>query len=407
MKKSLILMTLCLTFTMPSFAQMKSVKQVERITKEDNPDFALGRNLIQQALQNEETKNDARAWYAAGNLEQKKVDISKTAMALGKGYNEEEFYSALYSMVNYYLVADSLDQTPNDKGKVKRRYEKEIRKGLEENSGFLINAGSYYLDKKDFAKAHDYFQRYLNLKKLPMFEGTPIAAQDSMSMQIGFFSAYTASQIKDNHAVAIKEYESIKGVPYRQSDVYQLLAQEYVNVEDSTSYMRTLEEGAKLFPEDKFFVFNLINVYIRKGENERAKNFLEQALASDPKNVQLYNVLGTLYEQGFKDTAKAEEQYRKAIEIDPQYADAVIGLGRIYYNQAVEIQSEANALNDQKKFNELNKKAKDLFTKALPYFEKAVTLQPDNSEYMMALRGIYYNLGMNDKVAEIEKKLNM
>ena len=343
----------------------------------------------------------------AGLIEQKQVEESKTAMALGKQYDEPTFYTALNAMVKYYLVADSLDCVPNEKGKVKRKYADELNKALSENSGFLVNAGSYYLDRKEFDKAHASFQRYLALKKLPMFEGTPMAAQDSMSMQIGFFSAYTASQMENNHAEAIKEYEAIKEVPYRQSDVYQLLAQEYLSIQDSVNYMATLESGAKVFPEDKFFVFNLINIYIRKGESEKAKNFLDQAIANDPKNVQLYNVLGTVYEQSFKDPAKAEEQFRKALEIDPTYADAVIGLGRIYYNQAVEIQSEANALNDQKKFDELNKKAKELFTKALPYFEKAVELQPDNSEYLMALRGIYYNLGMDAKVAEIEKKMNM
>lgn len=407
MKKGLILMALSLAVAVPSMAQMKSVKQAERIAKDDKPDYKMARSIIEPTLTNEETKNETRAWYVAGLIEQKQVEESKTAMALGKQYDEPTFYTALNAMVKYYLVADSLDCVPNEKGKVKRKYADELSKALSENSGFLVNAGSYYLDRKEFDKAHASFQRYLALKKLPMFEGTPMAAQDSMSMQIGFFSAYTASQMENNHAEAIKEYEAIKEVPYRQSDVYQLLAQEYLSIQDSVNYMATLESGAKVFPEDKFFVFNLINIYIRKGESEKAKNFLDQAIANDPKNVQLYNVLGTVYEQSFKDPAKAEEQFRKALEIDPTYADAVIGLGRIYYNQAVEIQSEANALNDQKKFDELNKKAKELFTKALPYFEKAVELQPDNSEYLMALRGIYYNLGMDAKVAEIEKKMNM
>ena len=405
MKRSIIMVALCLTLAVPGFAQSRAVKQAERIAKSDKPDYKMARELIGQALTNEETKSDAKTWYVAGLIEQKLVDQNKINMALGKEYNEEQFYDALKGMVDYYLVADSLDQLPNSKGKVRRKYDKEINKALSENTGFLVNAGSYYFDNKNFDKAHEYFQKYLKMKKHPMFEGTPMAAEDSMSMQIGFFSAYTASQMKDNHDAAIKEYEAIKNVPFRQSDVYQLLAQEYLNVQDSASYVNTLQEGAKVFPQDKFFVFNLINIYIRNGENEKAKDFLEQALKDDPQNVQLYNVLGTVYEQGFKDPVKAEEQFKKALEIDPNYADAVIGMGRIYYNQAVQIQSEANALNDQKRYDELNKQAKELFQKALPFFEKAVNLQPDNSEYMMALRGIYYNLGMNDKVAEIEKKM--
>lgn len=403
MKKVLVLATFCLACSLTTAtAQTKVVKQVERIVKGDKPDLNQARTLIAPALTDPESKDDARTWYVAGSIEEKAVDLGKINMSLNKDVDEEAFYTALYNMFPLYLKADSLDQLPNAKGKVKRKFEKEIRKALQENVNFLVNGGSLYLDKKDFANAHKYFQTFMQLKKNPIFEGTPIATPDSLSMQIGFFSAYTASQMENNMKQAIAEYESIKDVDYRRNEVYQLLAGAYQSVNDSVNYVKTLEEGASTFNNDKFFLFNLINVYIRSGEHDKAKDFLEKAIAADPKNTQLYNVLGTVYEQGFKDVAKAEECFRKAIEIDPNYADAIIGLGRIYYNQAVAIQSEANALTDQKKYAALNNQAKDLFKKALPYFEKAVEIDKSNTEYLMALRGIYYNLQMDKKVAEIE-----
>lgn len=52
------------------------------------------------------------------------------------------------------------------------------------------------------------------------------------------------------------------------------------------------------------------------------------------------------------------------------------------------------------------KVAKDFFTKALPYFEKAHQMKPEESEFMIALRGIYYNLDMGDKLKEIEAKMS-
>ncbi|MDO4695155.1 MAG: hypothetical protein Q4A53_00215, partial [Porphyromonas sp.] len=258
----------------------------------------------------------------------------------------------------------------------------------------------------DYDNAHKFFKQYLNVKKLEMFQGTPIAEQDSMSMQIGFFSAYAASKMKDNLKNAIAEYEEIKNVDYRRNDVYQLLASAYMELGDSVNYERILGEGAAIFPKEKYFVFNLINIFVRKGEHEKAKVFLEKAIAQDPQNKQLYNVLATVYEQGFKDIAKAEEIYGQVLALDPTYAEAIIGLGRIYYNQAVAIQSEANSINDVKKYKAKDAEAKVLFKKALPYFEKAVELESTNTEYLMALRGIYYNLDMNDKMEEIEKRIS-
>lgn len=405
MKKVFALAALAFAVSTPLLAQTKSVKQAERIAKDDKPDFAQARSIIQPALSDPETANDPRAWYVAGLIEEKKVDQEKINMSLGKAFDENGFYNALYAMYPYYIKADSLDALPNEKGKVKRKFKKEIYKALSDNHGFFVNAGSFYFDKEEFEAAHKFFNKYLEIKKHPMFEGTAIAEQDSMSMQIGFFSAYAASRIPNNLKNAIAEYEVIKDVDYRRNDVYQLLASAYTELGDSVNYERVLSEGVKVFPQEKYFVFNLINIYVRKGEHEKAKNFLEQAIANDPSNKQLYNVLATVYEQGFKDVKKAEEIYRQVLSLDPTYAEAVIGLGRIYYNQAVAIQSDANMINDTKKYKAKEAQAKELFKKALPYFEKAVELESGNTEYLMALRGIYYNLDMNDKMAEIEKKL--
>ena len=37
------------------------------------------------------------------------------------------------------------------------------------------------------------------------------------------------------------------------------------------------------------------------------------------------------------------------------------------------------------------------YNNALPYFEKAYELEPDNYDYKRSLRSLYYRLGMNDK----------
>ena len=132
---------------------------------------------------------------------------------------------------------------------------------------------------------------------------------------------------------------------------------------------------------------------------------MNAAIQKDPNNAQLYDVMGRVYE-GLKDYAKAEEFFTKAYSLDSENADILSNLGRVYYNQGVNKLGEANAITDSQKYQEESAKAKALFEKAMPYFEKVHQLKPDDRDCMTALRGIYYNLNMGDKFDAIEAEMN-
>ena len=166
------------------------------------------------------------------------------------------------------------------------------------------------------------------------------------------------------------------------------------------------EEGLNKFPEEQYFLMSLINNYIYSNRNEKAIEYLNTAIAKDSNNPQLYDVMGRVYETGLKDYAKAEEYFKKALAINPDYIESLSNLGRVYYNQGVNKQGEANMINDAKQYQEELGKAKEFFKQALPYFEKAHQMKPEEREYMTALRGIYYNLNMGDKFDAIEAEMN-
>ena len=405
MKRVLLTVALCVAAS-ASFAQKKVVNEAQSIAKGSNADFGEARTLIKGALENPETKDDAKTWYVAGFIEDQQFNAERAKQILGQQPNEPVMYEALYGILPYFQKAYELDQLPNEKGKVKPKYTKDIKSILSANHVYLFNGGAYYFDKQEYKKAYDFFNQYVEISELPMFAGTQTAEKDSTFMTVQFYAAAAASLAKDSR-LAIAALERAKNTPYRQYDVYQYLCYEYGEArtaQDSVMLEKTFEEGMQVFPDSAFFLNNLINTYIYSNRNEKALEMLNVAIQKNPNDANLYNVMGRVYETGLKDYANAEKNFQIALEKDPNLTDALSNIGRIYYNQGVNKLSEANMIN--KKYQEELSMAKDLFKKALPYYKKAHEAEPEKMDNMIALRGIYYNLNMGPELEAIEAEMN-
>ena len=407
MKRVLLTVALCVAAS-ASFAQKKVVNEAQSIAKGSNADFGEARTLIKGALENPETKDNAKTWYVAGFIEDQQFNAERAKQILGQQPNEPVMYEALYGILPYFQKAYELDQLPNEKGKVKPKYTKDIKSILSANHVYLFNGGAYYFDKQEYKKAYDFFNQYVEISELPMFAGTQTAEKDSTFMTVQFYAAAAASLAKDSR-LAIAALERAKNTPYRQYDVYQYLCYEYGEArtaQDSVMLEKTFEEGMQVFPDSAFFLNNLINTYIYSNRNEKALEMLNVAIQKNPNDANLYNVMGRVYETGLKDYANAEKNFQIALEKDPNLTDALSNIGRIYYNQGVNKLSEANMINDSKKYQEELSMAKDLFKKALPYYKKAHEAEPEKMHNMIALRGIYYNLNMGPELEAIEAEMN-
>jgi len=405
MKRVLVTIGLCLMTTVV-FGQKKAVSDAERIAKDSKPDFNEARTLIKGAMDNAETKDDAKTWYVAGLIEDTQFSTENMKQILGQKPDEAVMYEALGNILPYFKESYRLDQLPNEKGKVKPKYTKNIKGTLNANILYYLNGGAYFFDQRNYKRAHDFFEQYLEIADLPFMKGEKAAARDSNFMIVQFYAAIAAMQM-DNPQQAIKDLNRAKGTDYRRFDVYQSLCYVYDQVlKDTVGLEKTLEEGMKLFPDSSYFLNNMINVYISTKRNEQAMQLLNTAISKSPNNPQLYFALGSLYEVGLKDEAKAEEAYKKALDLDPENPSNIFSVGRLYFNQGVSLLDKANSLNDQNQYKAEKAKAEAMLRKALPFFEKAHKLKPEEREYMIGLRGIYYNLSMNKEFDAINAEMS-
>lgn len=420
MKKVVILATLAFTFG-TSYAQKSAVKDAK--AELNNKAYNKARESIKSALKNPETMNAADTWRIAFDIESAVSNNQQVLQMTGKNVNEEAWYTALYNSVQYATKTDSLAQLPDSKGRVRNKHRKDLASTLRANHSLFINGGIYYNDKKDFQKASEFFETYVTLPSLPLFSGKFEGVNDTVAQQVKFYAAITALQSgnKERTIKLLKKIIDEPFVPYKdgkESDAYKLLAAQYLELGDTINYMQTLEVGAKKFPQNQYFIPNLINSYISKGKSVDAIKYIDQAIASDPNNsCQYLSVKASIYAEQ-KDFTNSDQVYQQALEQDPNCERALDGLGTSYIVQAQEIKENMPRTSDRKVQAEYDQQLKELYSKSLPLLEKYKSLlQARGAEKrelrnaLVKLQNAYYNLSSlgvdySRQLEEIEKELN-
>ncbi|MFV0390603.1 MAG: tetratricopeptide repeat protein [Paludibacteraceae bacterium] len=406
MKKLILFFALISTVSVSLVAQKANVSRAENLAMQEKPDFKAAREAIKSAFEDEKTKGDPKTYYVAGLIGYQENDAYTKSLMLGQNVDQTKKGKAILESYNYFLKAYEMDQQPNAKGKVKPKYAKKIKTNIKEYYNMqsnLIGYGASLFDNKDYKDAYDVFQTYLSIPKLPMM-GNELSTTDSTYRMIKYYSGLAATNMKDAKK-AIEIYEDLKDDNYETKNVYQLLADEYRNSKDTVAYLATLQEGFELFKDDPWFLQNIINHYIYSDKVEEASRYLDEAIAQAPSVPEYHYVKGNVDERLGK-LESARKSFDRAIELDPKMADAYAGIGRLIFNQAVEVLKVADNIRDNKLYNEQVDKANVIFKESQPFFEKAVELSPKEVDYKQALKMLYYRLVMTEEYDKISKEID-
>jgi tetratricopeptide (TPR) repeat protein len=400
MKKIIFLLSALLLMGGSSFAQKKNVAKANAKIVADPQDTRGAKEAILLAIKDSTTRNDAKTWFTAGEVfnaiytEQQKIEWTQ------KKGDKALMATSAENALNYYLVADSLDKLPNKKGKVAPKYHVKIVEKVKALQRCFTEGGSYYYEQKDYKNALKFFSAYVNYQYIPQMQGLGLE-KDTLIPLITYYCGLCATQA-DMPREAVKYYEVVKD-KMDSKWIYARLSDDYSQLKDTVNMLRLFKAGAQKFPEENYYVRSLINYYINQSKMEEALDWINAALSQDQKSAVLWNVKGRIIES--KNVEESKACYQKSIELDPNFAEALGNLGRIYYNKAVEELDRINAIRDDKKYKIEKAKLKSTFETPRPYFEKAYSINPEERDYIIALRGIYYNLGMDAKYQEMDKKL--
>lgn len=412
MKKSIFLAVLVLIGA-GCFAQKANVSKARNLADAETPDYVGARAAIKDALVNDETKDQVNTWYVAGYIGYKEFDAEKYKPYLGQQMNVNVAANAILESVNYWDKAYELALVPTYDKKGKAKYDtrtpKNILPKLKEyfDSQILLVASTEVADS-DPALAYEYTKTHLAIPEKPIMvdNGEQLVCDTTYYVfmcQAGIY-AYEANLYNEAiEALKLFNTDKAKQNAQRSVQIYasQYLYQIYIEQKDTANAVATLMSSINEYPEDAWFMQNLINLYISSGNNAKAIEMLDMAINREPNVGQYHMIKGQLYSVNLKDFPAAFACFQKAIEIEPENADIVYSFGAAYHDYGKDILEKATYIEDKQTYEQELLKAEEAFKNALPYCEKAYELNPDNYDFKRALGQIYYRLGMDDKYSAL------
>ena len=372
-------------------AQRREVRRANRNLNRGNLEVAL--EHIQNALKDESTMNDPETHILNAQIH---MEIAGSEEPEFANLVEEPLIIAFEAMQK----AEELD--------VDNQHLLDIQQTNLMLSEFFFNAGAIEYGENQFSKASNYF---LYSYKVSESFGTIDTAT--------LYNAGLAAEIAGEIDRAYELYVQVEEMDYDQPFLYSSLANISIAKEKDEEAAEWIKKGRERYPDNLDLIFAEANIYLTTGDIPEARRVLEIAIERDPENPNLHYAFAVNYDQMSRDTLFSEEErefayqeaikaYETAIELKPDYFDAIYNLGALYFNEGIKLFVEAEErLRETMDFNayqEEEKKIKEVWLQAQPYLEESFDMIDEDDEnfevVLRSLRELYMRTEQKDKLEE-------
>ncbi len=193
----------------------------------------------------------------------------------------------------------------------------------------------------------------------------------------------------------------------KQEELYDVTASLLFEQKRYEEAGKLAEEGLKKFPKNQSLSQTQSNSYFKAGKTDEFTNNLKAKISQNPADKEsLYN-LGVMLSKDPAKQAEAEATFKKLIDIDPKFPNA---LNNLVFAILGEDEVAINEYRDLKKAGKIDAANKVLeqrrarFQKALPYAEKMYDNDPNNKEVVTLLKGMYMTTQNTAKYNEFKAK---
>ncbi len=399
-------------------ALKKGSKMLEKYgtNANDNADqLDEGLMLVEKAFENEDVMSKAKNYNVLGSAYNAVASGQINAKLLDDTYPITKGEVALKA-IDAFKKAHTMSEKKGEK--------KDAIAGLQAAESHLNNIGIYYFQANDYANAFDYFNgaitTYETLKEL----GGESRLDVEEDRKDHYFYTGAAGYYGEKGAAVIPVLEKLEMEGTDKGLVYEALYNLY-SESDKTKAISYLEKGRTVFPDDTGLLFAEINYYLQEGQLEVLTDKLKAAIEKEPDNITIYTTLGNVndqmnqkereagnYDKADEFFAEALKYYTQAVEKDATNFDAVYSQGALYYNKAASYTDRINELaNDfsaagTKKYDALKAEMDGYFDQAMPFFTKAINMNSNDLNTLIALREIHARKNEMDKVTEYKVRID-
>ncbi len=412
MKKTLLSLGLALLSSV-AFAQNSVIYKADALIGKQ--EFQQASDELKAALSNPKTTKHAEIYNKLGECNAQLFNYHLMRASQGMPFDTVQFVDKLDTMVWAYTQSNKYDTTPDAKGRVKPQF-------VQSNHFRLVNMVDYYnyaamflYQNGKIADAAEYFGRYLDFPKNPIFsqhETDSIYAtrpQAYAQTRVNLVQLYYQLHDWDN---VITWADRALSDTLNVRDLYYMKMQAYVEKGDSATWLAVLTDGVRRLG-DPGMAQNLLYYYYQRNDAAAAERMADELVAEDAQSKTAWYMKGCVALNLKRDYEAARSSFEKALAIDPDYADANNNIAATYINQVIaeRMAGKFKFVGTGKSITAAQKPAyekelayvKGFYEKALPYMEKVRALVPERPQaWAYTLQMIYENLQMKDRKAEID-----
>lgn len=388
MKRILFLMLMLIAVAVS--AQKKQKPNLNKALKSlQEGQLAEAKEMIDAATTYEKTMDDGKTWYYRGLIY---AAIDTTSNASFKSLEEDPFKVAMESFAKADQLAkggsEYFTSEPNNPIPVTKTQQM----GLLAN--WYLNRGASLYQSDSLQEALEYFEKT-----------QAVLPEDT----IAYFYAGIVANSMEEHDRSIENLEKYLEKGGTSPDAYSVMINTYSGAkEDKEKALEVARRAKEKFPENQEFPKVEIGLLIELDKIEEAKEGLEEAVVREPDNKTYHFYLGYVNSK-LEKWDEAKKNFEKAMSLDPSYFDAQYYLAQVYLIDAGKVADQLKNLGisaaDKKKQAELDKLLVEKYKQALPHWEKAEKLKPNDLDVLDRLRTIYYYLGDDANEKRVSAKL--
>lgn len=374
-KISMLIAVACFTGTAIAQPDVTSAFNANKAGKYEE---AVG--YIEKALSDPKATSKEKTWRYRGNIY---LNISKDPVL------SEKFPNSAKLCQESFFKAMEVDAAGD--------YREENKGALGELQGVILTRAAKQYETENFCDAAENFNSAKN-----------ISEKFGLTDSVGIFNAAYCYDRCGKYDQAIEGYNKSASIGYNVPAVYLYLSDVYTKKGDIDGAKKVMADARAKYPKDVELLRGEVNFMLNDQQYDKALDLLKSLAASDPNNETVWFVLGATHEK-LGNLVEQEKAYKQAVDLKPNYFDALFNLGATYYNEGVEKMKECDKIppREAAKYDDCVAKTKVSFAKSIEYLERAFEEKKDDQDIISALSEAYLrvdNMEGHNKMKALLKK---